>query len=283
MQRAALIEQILRQVYGGYVPDDASITPMLVNQYIDQGIAFAAKTNYTDNLKLEGISFVNNSFYITFKNLAISKDERNLWKVTLPQIPVGVGYSEGISTVQLKEKIVNKTNCFTYSVYNFSDTLTRFFNYTDCSGAAQSATVLPLATISVCAKSYEENTSLSITKGANCTPALSQEGNMNPLTLPCIPITQNQKTYFQSMPHIPQQTLYYNEGEDVFIVSSLKLNDYIASVTMVSGGDSTDLTSTLNIPPDYIPAVIQYVQQQLMIMKGRPQDLANDGTDIQTN
>ncbi len=210
MTRNQLIEQILRQIYGGYVPDDASITPMLANQYIDQGIAFAAKTNYTDNLKLEGISFVNNSFYITFKNLAISKDEKNLWKVTLPQIPVGVGYSEGISTVQLKD-------------------------------------------------------------------------DQGLISRPCIPLTQNQKTYFQSMPHVPPQTLFYSEGEDVFIISSLKLSDYTASVTMISGGDSTDLTSTLNIPPDYIPAVIQYVQQQLMIMKGRPQDLANDGTDIQTN
>ena len=283
MTRNQLIEQILRQIYGGYVPDDASITPMLVNQYIDQGVAVAAKTNYQDNLKLEGISFVNNSFYITFKNLEVVKDEKNLWKVELPQIPVGVGYNEGISTLQFREKLVNKNNCFTYSVYNFSNTLTRYFNYVDCSGASQSATVLPLATISVCAKSYEQNTSLQITKGANCTPEISQEDNINQLSLPCIPITQNQKTYFQSMPHIPSKVLYYNEGENVFVVSSLALDQYLANVTLISGGLSTDLNSTLNVPPDYIPVVVQYVQQQLMIMKGRPQDLANDGTDIQTN
>lgn len=210
MTRSQFIEQILRQVYGGYVQEDSSITPMLVNQYIDQGIAVAARTNYTDNLKLEGISFVNNSFYTTFKNLTPVKDERNLWKITLPQVPVGIGYSEGISTLQLKD----------------------------------------------------ENGVIS---------------------LPCIPLTQNQKTYFQSMPHIPSKTLFYSEGDNVFIISSIKLSDYTASVTMISGGLSSSLNSTLNVPSDYIPVIVQYVQQQLLIMRQRPQDLANDGTDLTTN
>lgn len=210
MLRSQLIEQILRQVYGGYVQEDSSITPMLVNQYIDQGVAVAAKTNYTDNLKLEGISFVNNSFYTTFKNLVPVRDERDLWKITLPQIPVGIGYSEGISTLQFK----------------------------DDSGV---------------------------------------------ISLPCIPLTQNQKTYFQTMPHIPQRVLFYSEGGNVFVISSLVLSNYTASVTMISGGLSSSLNSTLNVPPDYIPVVVQYVQQQLLLMKQRPQDLANDGTDLTTN
>lgn len=210
MLRSQLIEQILRQVYGGYVQEDSSITPMLVNQYIDQGIAVAARTNYTDNLKLEGISFVNNSFYTTFKNLVAVKDERDLWKITLPQIPVGIGYSEGISTLQFKD----------------------------------------------------------------------DKGNVS---LPCIPLTQNQKTYFQTMPHIPQRVLFYSEGENVFVISSLKLSDYTVSVTMISGGVSSALNSTLNIPSDYLPVVIQYVQQQLLLMKQTPKDLANDGQDLAVN
>ena len=285
MQRAALIEQILRQVYGGYVPDDASITPMLVNQYIDQGIAFAAKTNYTDNLKLEGISFVNNSFYITFKNLAISKDERNLWKVTLPQIPVGVGYSEGISTLQLKQRLTNNSQCKKYLISNSTGS-SQNFSYENCEGLSVAASINNGATQSLCALSGTitgpDLVGFTITLQGFCNP-VDETTNTNPLTLPCIPITQNQKTYFQSMPHIPQQTLFYSEGEDVFIVSSVKLSDYTASVTMISGGNSTDLTSTLNIPPDYIPAVIQYVQQQLMIMKTTPKDLAADGTDLAVN
>jgi hypothetical protein len=210
MTRAQLIEQILRQVYGGYVQEDSSITPMLVNQYIDQGIAVAARTNYTDNLKLEGISFVNNSFYTTFKNLVAVRDERNLWKITLPQVPVGIGYSEGISTVQFKD-------------------------------------------------------------------------DQGVISQPCIPLTQNQKTYFQSMPHIPSKTLFYSEGDKVFVISNLILSNYTASVTMVSGGLSSSLNSVLTVPSDYMPVIIQYVQQQLLLMKSRPQDLVNDGSDLTVN
>jgi hypothetical protein len=210
MTRGQLIEQILRQVYGGYVQEDSSITPMLVNQYIDQGIAVAARTNYTDNLKLEGISFVNNSFYTTFKGLVAVRDERNLWKITLPQVPVGIGYSEGISTLQFKD-------------------------------------------------------------------------SQGVVSQPCVPLTQNQKTYFQSMPNIPSKTLFYSEGDKVYVISNQILSNYTASVTMVSGGVSSSLTSVLNVPSDYMPVIIQYVQQQLLLMKQRPQDLANDGSDLTTN
>lgn len=210
MTRSQFIEQILRQVYGGYPSDDASITPMLVNQYIDQAIAFAAKTNYTDNVRLDGIGYVNNSFYTTFKGIPITRDEVGLWKLELPQIPVGIGANEGISTLVIKD-------------------------------------------------------------------------NVNKITLPLIPLTENQKTYFQSMQNLPFKTLYYVEGSYAYIVSSLILNNYTASVTMVSGGDSTDLNSTLNVPGDYIPSMIQFIQQQLMVMKTTPKDLANDGTDLAQN
>lgn len=210
MTRYQFIEQILRQVYGGYPSDDASITPMLVNQYIDQAIAFAAKNNYTDNVRLEGIGYVNNSFYTTFKGIAITKDENGLWKLTLPQVPVGIGTSEGVSTLVLKD--------------------------------GQSKNSLPL-----------------------------------------IPLSQNQKTYFQSIKNLPFKTLYYVEGNQAYIISPLKLSDYTATVTLISGGNSSDLDSNLNVPGDYIPAMIQFIQQQLMVMKTTPKDLANDGTDLAIN
>lgn len=210
MTRAEFIERALRQVYGGYVTEDSSITPMLVNSWLNDAIALAAKTNYTDAVRLDGIGYVNNAFYTTFKGLAPVKDEKNLWKVTLPQVPVGVGVNEGISTLQLKDS----------------------------------------------------------------------NGN---LSLPCIPISENQKTYFQSLANLPNKTIFYNEGENVFIVSNLKLSDYTASVTMVSGGNSTDLSSTINVPSDYMPLIVQYVQQQLILEKSRPQDVANDGADITMN
>ena len=103
MTRAEFIERTLRQIYGGYVSEDSSITPMLVNSWLNDAIALAAKTNYTDNLKLDGIGYVNNSFYTTFKGIAPTLDEINLWKLQLPQIPVGIGANEGINTIVFKD------------------------------------------------------------------------------------------------------------------------------------------------------------------------------------
>ena len=74
----------------------------------------------------------------------------------------------------------------------------------------------------------------------------------------------------------------YSEGEFVYVISDIPLNQYTAQVTMVSGGDSTDLDSTLNVPPDYFPVMMQYLQQQLLLEKNQPKDVTNDGLDAQT-
>lgn len=103
MTRRHYIERILRQIYGTYVSDDSSITENLVNSWLNDGIALAAKQNYKENIAIDGIGFVNNSFYTTFKGIAVSKDERYVWKVELPQIPLGIGRNEGVSTIRLKE------------------------------------------------------------------------------------------------------------------------------------------------------------------------------------
>lgn len=103
MTRYQIIEQVQRQIYGGYASDDATITFELINQYLDSGIALAAKKNYTDNYQLEGVGFINNSFYSTFKGLAITKDEQFLWRFTLPQLPIGIGSVDGISRVVFKD------------------------------------------------------------------------------------------------------------------------------------------------------------------------------------
>jgi hypothetical protein len=48
---------------------------------------------------------------------------------------------------------------------------------------------------------------------------------------------------------------------------------------MVSGGDSTDLNSELNVSPDYFPVMVQYIREQLMFERSIPQDTDNDGQD----
>ena len=48
---------------------------------------------------------------------------------------------------------------------------------------------------------------------------------------------------------------------------------------MISGGDSTDLDSTLNVPSDYLPVMNEYIKNQLVFERQMPLDVQNDGVD----
>lgn len=207
MTRRIFIERTLRQLYGGFPSDDSSITVNLVNNYLNDAIAVAAKANYIDSIKVDGVAYINNSFYTTFKSLPVTKNENFLYRVTLPQIPLGIGADEGISTLEFKD-----------------------------SSTAQ-------------------------------------------ISYPVIWLTQNQKGFQKGMRSIPNKLLAYSEGEYVYVLSTIILSQYTATVTMVSGGDSTDLDSTLNVPSDYYPQMVEYLKQQLMFQKQVPADGANDGVD----
>lgn len=206
MTRQALIEQILRQVYGTQPSDDASVTPNLVNQMINQGIGLMVKQNYKDAIQLDGVGYVNNSFYSTFKGLTVSLDENFTWKVTLPQVPIGIGKNEGISTLQFKS-------------------------------------------------------------------------NNGEISKPVVWLSQDQVTYFQSLQQPVSKILAYQQGEFVYIYSTLLLNQYTATVTIVSGGNSSNLSSTLTVPDDYIPGIVDYVVKSLSQARLQIQDAANDGSD----
>jgi hypothetical protein len=101
--RYELCERIQRVIYNGLPSDDATITIPLINIWINDAIGSVAKANYTESIQIDGVAYVNNSFYITFKDLAIIEDDTFIWKFTLPQIPLGLGKNEGISTVQFKK------------------------------------------------------------------------------------------------------------------------------------------------------------------------------------
>ena len=100
MTRRVLIEQIRRIFYGGVPNDDANLSEKEVNTYLNEAIAYMAKVNYTDAIKLDGIETVADSFYATFKNLAITKDnDTGYYSLDLPQVPLGLARGYGISTV----------------------------------------------------------------------------------------------------------------------------------------------------------------------------------------
>lgn len=103
MTRRAFIELVRRQIYGGQPASDATITVGLVNEWINQAIGMAAKTNYVDNGKLEGIACVSNSFYTSFSELDVLPDTQFTYYVELPQIPFGIGSNEGISMLQFDD------------------------------------------------------------------------------------------------------------------------------------------------------------------------------------
>ena len=206
MNRRTFIERTLRQIYNGQPSDDATITVGLVNTWLNDAIALASKANYKDNLALDGIGYVNNSFYSTFKGITVSSDEVFLYKITLPSIPIGIGYNEGISTLKFK----------------------------------------------------------------------SSKGE---ISNPVIWMSENQAGYYQTMRPIPNKILAYPQGEFVYVISDILLTQYTATVTMVSGGVSTDLDSTLNVPSEYFPIMSDYIKSQLMFERQVPVDVANDGLD----
>ena len=207
MTRRQYIEQIRRLIYGGQPTDDAEITVGLVNQWLNQAIGVAAKQNYKENAAIEGVGFTNNSFYTTFNSLSIAADGQFSWKITLPQLPLGIGAVDGVSMVVIKD---------------------------------------------------------------NSSPQLSY---------PVVLMSENQRSIHRGMRLMPNKVLGYPEGNFVFIESTLILNVYTANVTMVSGGLSTNLDSTLIIPDDYIPVMTEYLKNQLMFERSVPVDVQQDGVD----
>lgn len=208
MLRRTYIERILRFIYNGQPSDDSNITVGLVNNCLGDALAIAAKQNYVEAIKMDGVAYVNNSFYTTYSGIAITTDDTDnlCYKLTVPMIPLGLGKNEGISKIQFKD----------------------------------------------------DNGFVSLT---------------------AIPLSANQTQYADSMKPIPNKILYWNEGQTVRFKSTLPMYEYTAIVRMVSGGDPTDLDSTINVPDDYFGAITEYIKAQLLLEKAQPADQSNDGTD----
>lgn len=204
--RKQFLERELRQVFSGYNRDDAEITFNLANHWLNDAIGVAAKQCYREAIDIDGVGYVNGSFYTTFKNINITADEKFLWKITLPDLPVGIGRNEGISTFQLKD------------------------------------------------------------------------GN-NAVSLPVVWLSEAQKGYYQSMRPIPGKALAYSQREFVYIISTILLNQYTATVSMISSGDGADLDSILNVPADYFPIMVEYIKKQLLAERLTPEDTTNEGSD----
>lgn len=207
MTRNAFIERILRQIYNGQPSDDSNITYNLVNQWLNDAIGLAVKKNYTDSIQMDGVAYVNNSFYTTFTNLDINAEtvDTVTYSIDLPVIPFALGKNEGVATLQfVGDKKTSQT---------------------------------------------------------------------------AIPLSINQVAYIEQLRPIQNKILYWVEGKNIFIKSSIPLTQYKATLRLISGGDSSDLTSTLIVPDDYVPMIVEYIKGQLAFEKSRPIDQSNDGVD----
>jgi hypothetical protein len=207
MTRYALIERILRQIYNGQPSDDSNITHNLVNQWLNDAIGMAVKKNYTDSIQMDGVAYVNNSFYTTFTNIDINAESVDTvtYSIDLPIIPYALGRNEGVAMLQfVGDKKTSQT---------------------------------------------------------------------------AIPLSMNQVAYIEQLRPIQNKILYWVEGKNIYVKSSIPLTQYKATLRLISGGDSTDLNSTLIVPDDYMPMVIEYVKGQLAFERSRPIDQSNDGVD----
>jgi hypothetical protein len=206
MTRKTFIERILRQIYNGQPSDDSSITFNQVNQWLNDAIGVAAKKNYTDSIQMDGVAYVNNSFYTSYSGLTITSVNNTTFKFTLPQIPLALGKNEGLATL------------------NFSN-------------------------------------------------------NNTPTTFGAVPLSMNQVGYQDTLRPIQNKVVYWPQGQEVYMSTGIPLTAYKANVRMVSGGDSSDLNSTLIIPDDYVPIMVEYIKAQLAFERSRPIDTSNDGVD----
>lgn len=111
MTRRYFIEPILVQYYGGLPEDDAELTIDIVNSWMPDAIGYAANQCYVGAIKMDGLAYVNNSFYTTFSGLDIVADDTDnlCYKIELPEIPVGIGRNEGIAELRFKSNgVVSK-------------------------------------------------------------------------------------------------------------------------------------------------------------------------------
>jgi hypothetical protein len=207
MTRKIFIERILRQIYNGQPSDDSSITFNQVNQWLNDAIGLVVKKNYTENIQMDGVAYINNSFYTTFTNIDITPEpvDNLTYSLILPAIPYSLGRNEGVATLQfVGDKKTSQT---------------------------------------------------------------------------AIPLSMNQVPYIEQIRPIQNKILYWVEGKNIFVRTTIPLSNYKATLRMISGGNSSDLSSTLIVPDDYVPMIVEYIKGQLAFERSRVIDQSNDGVD----
>jgi hypothetical protein len=208
MTRRFFLDRLLFQYSGGLPEDDTEMTLDILNSFLPDAIAFAAKQCYVESIKMDGVAYVNGSFYTTFSGLPVVADNTDnlCYKIELPEIPVGIGRNEGVSEIRFKKDgFVSKA---------------------------------------------------------------------------AIPVDIAQWGYMDNMRSVPNKLFFLTEGKVARVKTTIPLTQYNGIVKMISGGDATNLDSELNVPPDYLGPITDFLNRQLAIEKAQKQDITNDGNDM---
>ncbi len=103
MTRRALCELIQRRLAGGDVSDDFAPKLDEINLWLNHGIAASAFKNYTDAVRIDGIEFVGESFYITVGGISIQQDQNTGWYfANLPSAPYALPRGYDITMVAIQ-------------------------------------------------------------------------------------------------------------------------------------------------------------------------------------
>lgn len=100
--RGHIIELVMRGLASSWPSDDFWLTKNYVNQLLNSAVGFAIKTNFKDEVLINGVEGVSDAFYMMLPGLGITRDVNTGWyNVTLPQPVVGLGAGWDISTFMM--------------------------------------------------------------------------------------------------------------------------------------------------------------------------------------
>jgi hypothetical protein len=99
MTRKEICELVQMRIAGGIPTDDFPVSLNEINLWLDHAIAASAMKNYTDGVQIDGLEFVGDAYYTTFKDLTLTQDTTSLYyKTTLPAPPISVPRGYDISS-----------------------------------------------------------------------------------------------------------------------------------------------------------------------------------------
>lgn len=106
-----IVQEALYEAYGGITSTDVRISERFVLTKLNNKIAAAGTINAFQNKNLEGVTYLNDTFYSTYNDLPVTDDTHTGFKkIDLPALPIGVPSQRSISLYPPKTNKCNGMN-----------------------------------------------------------------------------------------------------------------------------------------------------------------------------